>query len=135
MQSFPANPDYHFLVFAPGLDNWIFRAARRYWAAYRPILYGMRTPEDFALVGYAAAEGRVVVVTLAMRRDTAAAIRAAAEARLTAVTLDPLVYDTPTDLQITLDARVEFNQRFGVPQTPVDPGIQPTRTPGPIPLG
>jgi len=135
MQVFPASPDFHFLVFAPGLESWIFRAARRYWAAYRPILYGMRTPEDFALVGYAAAEGRVVVATLAMRRDTASAVRAAAEAQLPAVTLDPLVYDTPTDLQITLDARVEFSQRFGVPQTPAAPAIQPTRTPGPIPLG
>ncbi len=135
MQSFPASPDFHFLVFAPGLDAWIFRAARRYWATYRPILYAMRTPEDFALVGYAAAEGRVVVMTLAMRRDTAATVRAAAETLLPSVTLDPLVYDTPTDLQITLNARAEFKQRFGVPETSAGPGIQPTSTPGPIPLG
>jgi hypothetical protein len=34
------------------------------------------------------------------------------------VTLDPLVYDDPADLRLTLEARAALNQRFGVPATP-----------------
>lgn len=130
MQNAPNNPDYHFLLFAPGLESWIFRAAERYWATYRPILYSMQTPDDIALVTYTTGGSRTVAVTLAMRRDTAPAIRAAVSDLLDDVYLDPLVYDTPTDLQLTLNARVEFSQRFGVPA-----GTGPSeviRTPGPV---
>ncbi|GAB4576242.1 MAG: hypothetical protein Kow0077_31730 [Anaerolineae bacterium] len=129
MQAAPANPDFHFLCFAPGLEHWIFRAAQRYWNAYRPILYSMQSPEDVSLITYALGGGRTVAVTLVMRRDTAAAVRSAVTARLADVYLDPLVYDTPTDLQLTLNARVEFNQRFGVP--PQD-NAPVSRTPGPV---
>jgi hypothetical protein len=132
MQTPPANPDYHFMLFAPGLESWIFRAATRYWTAYRPILYSMRTPEDIDLVTYATGEGRSVAATLIMRRDTAEAVRNTVARFLTDVYIDPLVYDSPTDLRITLDARTEFSQRFGVPAIPLTP--QATRTPGPIRL-
>lgn len=129
MQTYPTNPDFHFLVFAPGLETWIFRAARRYWETYRPVLYSMQSTDDTALIQHASGRQTTVVVTLVMRRDTAEAVRAAVEAALPGVLLDPLVYDSATDLQITLNARVEFNQRFGVPSTDAP---EPTRTPGPV---
>jgi hypothetical protein len=133
MQTPPAAPDFHFLLFAPGLETWIFRAARRYWDAYRPTMYSMGAPDDVELVTYAQGQRRQVAVTLIMRRDNAPAVRAAVGEILTDVYLDPLVYDSPTDLQITLNARVEFDQRFGIPD---DASATPdaTRTPGPINL-
>ncbi len=130
MQPPPVAPDYHFMLFAPGLEAWIFRAARRYWTRYRPIVYSMRAPDDVALVTYTLGRRRQIAVTLVMRRDTAAEVRAAAADRLPGVFLDPLVYDTPTDLQITLNSRAEFEQRFGVPEAPSAPGA--TRVPGPV---
>lgn len=132
MQPLPTNPDYHFLLFAPGLESWVFLAGRRYWATFRPILYSMRTPDDIDLITYAARESAQVVVTLVMRRDTAPAVRAAVMERLPGVFLDPLVYDVPVDLQLTLNGRAEFNQRFGLPSDSAGP--QATRTPGPIQL-
>jgi hypothetical protein len=131
MQLIPTNPDFHFLIFAPGLESWVFSAARRYWATFRPILYSMRMPEDVELVAYTVGGSREIAVTLAMRRDTAPAVRAAVSERLPTVYLDPLVYDTATDLQLTLNGRAELNQRFGVPP---ETAPQPTRTPGPIQL-
>ncbi len=131
MQTPPANPDYHFLLFAPGLESWVFQAARRYWAAFRPVLYSMRAPEDVELVGYTVGGRRVIAVTLVMRRDTAPAVRAAVEERLPGVYLDPLVYDAAADLQITLNGRAEFGQRLGLPED-ADLTARPTRTPGPI---
>jgi len=130
-QTIPTNPDFHFLVYAPGLDHWVFQSAQRYWKTYRPILYTMRAPDDVNLIGYTLDGQREVAVTLVMRRDTAAAVRAAVEEQLPGIFLDPLVYDAAVDVQITLNGRVEFSQRFGVP--PED-SPQPTRTPGPINL-
>lgn len=139
MQTIPTELDYHFLLFAPGLEAWVFAAARRYWATYQPVLYSMRTPDDVALVEHAAGTTqadnreatRQVAVTLVMRRDTAPAVREAVVARLPGVYLDPLVYDAATDLQITLNARVEFDQRFGVPADSADTP-RPTPTHGPV---
>lgn len=131
MQTIPFNPDFHFLLFAPGLESWVFQAARRYWATFRPILYSMQAPDDVQLVAYTVGGSREIAVTLAMRRDTAPAIRAAVAERLPTVYLDPLVYDTPTDLQLTLNGRAALNQRFGVP---LETTPRPTRTPGPIQL-
>ena len=130
MQTPPSDPDYHFLVFAPGLEAWLFRAAERYWDTYRPIVYSMAAPDDLALISYVTEGRRSVAVTLAMRRDTAPAIRAALGDLAERVYLDPLVYDSPTDLRLTLDLRVETDQRFGVPTTPTAP--EATRTPGPV---
>lgn len=131
MQTPPTDPDFHFLLFAPGLESWIFVAARRYWATFRPVLYSLRAPDDIDLVTYTMGGRREVAVTLVMRRDTVAAVRAAVEARLPDVYLDPLVYDAAVDLQITLNGRAEFGQRFGLPaEGELSP--QPTRTPGPI---
>jgi hypothetical protein len=130
MQTTPANPDIHFLIFAPGLESWVFRTAQKYWDAYHPVIYSMNTPEDISLVTFATGDDRTVAVTLVMRRDTAPAIRAAVSSLLADVVLDPLVYDTPTDLQLTLNARVDASQRFGVPS--VITGPEPTRTPGPV---
>ncbi|MBN2470766.1 MAG: hypothetical protein JXN59_08590 [Anaerolineae bacterium] len=130
MQSPPSNPDYHFLIFAPGLESWLFRAGERYWDTYRPIVYSMAAPDDFALVRIATGGRRRVAVTLAMRRDTAPAVQAALGDLEEQVYLDPLVYDSPTDLYLTLNARVERDQRFGVPAVPDSP--EATRTPGPV---
>jgi hypothetical protein len=130
MQTIPTNPDFHFMLFAPGLEAWIFRAAQRYWSQYRPVLCSMQTPEDIDLVTYVRGERREIAVTLIMRRDSAEAVRSAVTRRLLDVYIDPIVYDSPTDLQITLNARAEFDQRFGVPSGSLAP--QATRTPGPI---
>lgn len=137
-QNPPPSPDFHFLLFAPGLgETWFFRAARRYWYVFRPIAHSMAAPDDLDLVGYPVEEGRTVAITLVARRDTAAAVRAAISQRFPNVYLDPLVYDTADDLALTLNGRADAGQRFGVPTgetggptaTPRAP-IQPT--PGPI---
>ncbi len=127
MQTVPSNPDYHFLVFAPGLESWPFRAAERYWDTFRPIMYSMAAPDDFTLVTAATGARRSVALTLAMRRDTAAAVRGALGNLAERLYFDPLVYDSPTDLYLTLEARVTRGQRFGVPPAP-----EATRTPGPV---
>lgn len=126
-QTLPPLPDYHFLLFAPGLDAWLFAAAQRYWTVFRPVMYTMRTPEDLDLIAFAAEDGGVTLaVTVVMRRDTAPAIRGALSLRLAPdVTLDPLVYDDPADLRLTLDARAALNQRFGVPATPTPAAPSP----------
>ena len=133
MTQIPTNPDFHFLLFAPGLETWVFEAANRYWATFRPVLYSMRAPDDVLLVTYATGGSRQVAVTLAMRRDTAATIRAAVAAQLPDVYLDPLVYDAAIDLQLTLNGRATLGQRFGLPPDSSS-SPQATRTPGPIQL-
>jgi hypothetical protein len=130
MQTAPTDPDYHFLVFAPGLESWLFRAGERYWDVFRPVVYSMAAPDDFALIASVTGGRRRVAVTLALRRDTAPAVQAALRALADQVYLDPLVYDSPTDLYLTLNARVEQGQRFGVPTAPDAP--EATRTPGPV---
>ena len=131
-QTQPAALDYHFLLFAPGLDAWLFAAAQRYWTTFRPVMYTMRTPEDVDLIAFTAEDGGVTLaVTVVMRRDTAPAIRGALSMHLAPdVFLDPLVYDDPADLRLTLDARAAYNQRFGVPQLPTP---VPSPTPGGTP--
>lgn len=133
VQTLPPVPDYHFLLFAPGLDAWLFSAAQRYWTVFRPVMYTMRTPEDVDLIAFTAEDGEVsLAVTVVMRRDTAPAIRGALSLHLSPdVYLDPLVYDDPADLRLTLDSRAAYNQRFGVPipPTPVAPSPVPSGTP------
>jgi CO dehydrogenase/acetyl-CoA synthase gamma subunit (corrinoid Fe-S protein) len=114
-QRTPNASPIHFLVFAPGLDAWVFQAAYRYWTVFKPILYTMRTPDDLALVTYPVEEGHAVAVTLVMRRDTASTVQAMAARMLPDAFLDPLVYDAPEDLRLTLDGRAAYNQRYGVP--------------------
>ncbi len=135
----PATFDVHFLLFAPGLNEaWFFRAARTYWITFRPVVYSMSVPDDLALVGYAVEKQKIVAVTLIMRRDTAFVVRSAFTSRYPDVFFDPLVYDAPDDLALTLDGRARLGQRFGVPTLlPTDsslPGAEPgaTRTPGPV---
>ncbi len=103
-------PDYHFLYFAPSLSaEWFFRAARLYWQTYRPIVL-----HDLAIVEYAPRQNSVVVTSLA-RSDTAPLVRAEITQKYPHVVHDPLVYDYLEDAQLTLEARSQLNQPFGVP--------------------
>ncbi|MCB9438206.1 MAG: hypothetical protein H6673_14615 [Anaerolineales bacterium] len=101
---------YHFLYFAPNLSAaWFTQAARRYWQAYRPmVLY------DLTFVAYVPLNNQIIITSIA-RSDSAALIRDQLAQELPHVIHDPLVYDFLDDVQLTLDARVETNQPFGVP--------------------
>ncbi|MBO9310263.1 MAG: hypothetical protein J7551_10835 [Chloroflexi bacterium] len=102
---------YHVLYMPPELSaDWLFVAARRYWLAFRPII--LSAPELLALL---AARAELNITVLA-RRDFAAALLADLRSRLPRARLDPLVYDTYHELQMTLDGRAALGQRFGVPE-------------------
>lgn len=104
-------PDYHFLYVDQALgSDWLFQAARRYWDRFRPVV-----ATSFDLISLAPAR-RSVAITVLARRDIAPKLVAYVRQRFPRATIDPLVYDVPADLKLTLDGRAEFNQRFGVPE-------------------
>ncbi len=117
----PVMPDYHFLYIDAALGaDWLFVAARRYWAQFEPIVI-----DKLDLVGYVPSRSSVVVTVLA-RRDLAPKLMGDLKKLYPRVTPDPLVYDTVEDMKLTLDGRTDFQQRFGVPEEPT-----PTPTPNP----
>jgi hypothetical protein len=102
---------YHVLYLPPELSaEWLFTAARRYWLAFRPIV--LSAPELLTLFAVRAE----LDITVLARRDFAAALLADLRSRLPRARLDPLVYDTYHELQMTLDGRAALRQRFGVPE-------------------
>jgi hypothetical protein len=106
-----ARPNYHFIYLDKSLSaDWIFIAARRYWEKFRPILIS-----DLDIVSYVPA-GRTIAITSLSRRDIAPAVTDLIRKRFPNVRYDPLVYDVLEDLQLTLDGRVDYNQRFGIPE-------------------
>lgn len=112
-------PFYHFLYAPPALSaDWVLVAARRYWELFRPIII-----DKLDLIDYTPPDADVALTILA-RRDMAAQVVDEAAKRFPHVRLDPLVYDVPGDLQLTLDGRATYKQRFGVPEIPT-----PTATP------
>lgn len=113
-------PDYHFLYVPPPLGaDWLFLAARQYWDRFHPIVI-----DNLDLIDYAPPESAVAITILA-RRDFAVQVIDEIRRRFPGAYHDPLVYDVPTDLRLTLDGRVTFAQRFGVPD-------DPTPTPSPV---
>jgi hypothetical protein len=110
-------PDYHFIYidFTLGAD-WLFVAARTYWLRYRPIV---ATNLDVIAL---APEGASVVITVLARRDFSQTLVEAVRTRFPKATLDPLVYDAPQELQMTLDGRAALDHRFGLPTPTATPG-------------
>ena len=99
---------YHFLYLPPALGaDWLLSAGRVYWVRFRPIVI-----DKLDLIDYVPPEAEVVI-TLLTRRDLATQIIDEVVKRFPNAKCDPLVYDTPGDLQLTLDGRAAFNQRFG----------------------
>jgi|SRR5579859_2845739 len=92
--------------------DWLFQAARRYWERFRPIV-----ASDLNVIAYAPG-GRAVAITTLARRDMAANVAKMVKQRFPAAYHDPLVYDYVEEMQLTLDARADLNQRFGVPDAP-----------------
>jgi hypothetical protein len=106
-----ARPNYHFIYLDKSLSpDWIFIAARRYWEKFRPILIA-----DLDVVALVPA-GRTIAITSLSRRDMAPIVDNLIRQRFPRVRYDPLVYDVLEDLQLTLDGRVDYNQRFGIPE-------------------
>ena len=111
-------PDYHFLYLDPALDiDWLFSAARRYWDHFRPMVI-----QDLELVKYVyVPEKRLIAITALARRDLVPKIADDIKKLFPKALYDPLVYDLVSEAQMTLDGRVDFDQRFGVDDVPVQP--------------
>lgn len=104
-------PDFHFLFLAPNLSNdYFFNAARLYWETFRTIvLY------EVSVIEYVPRRYSVGITSLA-RSDTSALIRELITTTFgDRVYHDLLVYDFVEDLKLTLDARAQRNEPFGVP--------------------
>lgn len=102
---------YHILYVPSELSaEWLLVAARRYWIAFRPIV--LNAPDLLALLPARAD----VSITLIARRDFAAALLEDVRKRAPRARLDPLVYDSYHELQMTLDGRAALRQPFGVPE-------------------
>jgi hypothetical protein len=122
-------PDYHFLYLSRNLGaEWFLAAGRAYWQVFRPIVTG-----DLDLIGYVYRDSEpLIAVTTLARRNLASAVAEAVKARFPAAFHDPLVYDFPEELRLTLEGRATLRQRFGVPDpaTPTPtPFVGPTMTP------
>ncbi len=101
-------PDFHFIVMAPGLQsNWFFVAARRYWQRFRPSVV-----DDINLIGFIPPERTIAITTLA-RYDTADFLRTQIQQHFPDARHDELIYDTIEEAQAALDARAASGQRFG----------------------
>jgi hypothetical protein len=117
-------PDYHFLYIDPIFGpDWLFVAAQRYFDRYRPMVVA-----DLDLIGYIYyPDKRSIAITALARRDFAPQITQDITKRFPKAMYDPLVYDFVDELRLTLDGRVDFQQRFGVPDSPT-----PTPTRGSV---
>jgi hypothetical protein len=117
-----ARPDYHFLYIDKTLDaDWLFKAARRYWDRFRPMVIS-----DLDLVAHVP-QGSTIAITTLARRDMALMIAELIRSRYPRVRHDPLVYDYVEEMQLTLDGRAEFQQRFGL----LEDAPKPTKTKAP----
>jgi hypothetical protein len=103
------DPDYHFMILAPGLQSaWFFQAARRYWQRFQPIL-----TDNWDLLGYIPASKSVAVTVLA-RPDTADYVRKQVKAQRDDIQYDPVIADDLTSMEDILNRRAETGQRFEV---------------------
>lgn len=123
-------PDYHFLYLAKDLGvDWFLVAGRKYWQAYRPIVTG-----DLDLVGYVYRDSTpIIAITSLARRDLAAPVASLIAERFPLAYHDPLVYDFVAEMQLTLDGRADYRQRFGVPNPPTPTALPVTPTPNATP--
>ena len=105
-----AQPDYHLLYVDPSLSSdWFYVAGREYWLRFQPIV-----TSNFDLLGILPSKATIILTTLA-RRDFAPKLAATVQKRFPRVLHDPLVYDYPDELKLTLDGRARYFQRFGLP--------------------
>lgn len=113
-----ALPNFHFLYLTPGLGaDYFFLGARNYWQTFRAIVV-----YELSLLDYIPSQYSIALTTLA-RSDTAPTVK-----DFISITYentygerfyhDLLVYDFVEDLQLTLDARAERNEPFGLPLVP-----------------
>ncbi|MBN1285237.1 MAG: hypothetical protein JXB47_07560 [Anaerolineae bacterium] len=101
-------PDFHFLMFAPGLQtDWFFVAARRYWQYFRPIVV-----DETDLIAHIPPDKAVTITTLA-RSDTASFLRDQIRQDLPDAQHDELIYETLEEAKAALDARADSGARFG----------------------
>ena len=101
-------PEFHFMVLAPGLQAaWLFEAARRYWQRFRPTVL-----EDTGLIALIPSDRSVAITTLA-RSDTALFMREHLQQDFPHAFHDELIYDDIADMQAALDARAESGRRLG----------------------
>jgi len=101
-------PDYHWLILAPGLQaDWFFQAARRYWQVFRPTVI-----TDWSLIGVLPGDKSLAVTVLA-RSDTASYMEEHIRNTWPNVFYDPIVFDTLSDMQSELDMRATYQRRFG----------------------
>ncbi|MEJ2151195.1 MAG: hypothetical protein P8Z40_17235 [Chloroflexota bacterium] len=120
-------PDYHWLLLAPGLQaDWFFLAAQRYWQTFRPTvlttwdLIGMLPGQTFRptvlttwdLIGMLPGNKSVAVTVLA-RPDTLDYMNANVRDAFPDIFYDPIVYDTLAEMQTELDRRATNQRRFG----------------------
>jgi hypothetical protein len=117
-------PDYHFLFIARELGpEWLFDAARQYWARFRPTIIS-----DFELLKLIP-EDYSISVTMIARRDRAAQLGVELAQIASRAFFDPVVYDEIFEAKAELNRRAQSNQPFGVPLIPTA-----TPTPGPTSL-
>jgi hypothetical protein len=103
------DPDYHFMILAPGLQSaWFFQAARRYWQRFQPIL-----TDNWDLLGYIPASKSVAVTVLA-RPDTADYVRKQVKAKRDNIRYDPVIADDLPSMEEVLNRRAEAGPRFEV---------------------
>jgi hypothetical protein len=116
--------DYHFMYVDAALGvDWVWIAARRYWIRFRPFV-----TSDLEIIAHAYRQPTLkVAITALTRRDMAPKLREDISTQFPLAFFDPLVYDYPEEMRLTLDTRTEFGQRFGVDEPP-------TPTPTPLPL-
>ncbi|NDJ33782.1 MAG: hypothetical protein GYB64_03895 [Chloroflexi bacterium] len=101
-------PDYHWLLLAPGLQaDWFFHAARRYWQIFRPtvITKWELQPEI--------PNQRTLAITVLARRDTIDYMDAELRDKWPNVFYDAVVFNTLADMQEELDRRARDRRRFG----------------------
>jgi hypothetical protein len=101
-------PDYHWLLLAPGLQaDWFFLAAQRYWQTFRPTVL-----TTWDLIGMLPGNKSVAVTVLA-RPDTLDYMNANVRDAFPDIFYDPIVYDTLAEMQTELDRRATNQRRFG----------------------
>jgi len=101
-------PDYHWLILAPGLQaDWFFQAARSYWQTFRPTVM-----PTWNLIGLIPSNKSLAVTVLA-RSDTVDYVNQRIRDTYPNVIYDPVVFDTLHEMQAELDRRAAENKRFG----------------------
>lgn len=103
--------DFHFLYLAPGVGiEYFFSASKLYWQTFKTVV-----TFDLSLIDLVPAQYSVAITSLS-RSDTAELVRdQIANNIVRNVYHDPLVYDFIEDVQLTLDARADRNEPYGVP--------------------